>query len=84
MSRVTDLHLYGHRYGKKTRGGAMDQKTSKYLVRPALASCSGRQLLHMEIIRLLAVGCGMLVFSSSMAVQSFWKFAGTGTRCHTH
>ncbi len=27
------------------------------------------------------MACGMLVHSSSMAVQSFWILAGTGTRC---
>ncbi len=31
--------------------------------------------------RPLIVACGMLLHSSSMAVQSFWILAGTGTRC---
>ncbi len=39
-------------------------------------------LLHIELIRLLIVACGMLVHSSSMAVRSCWILAGTGTRCH--
>ncbi len=38
-------------------------------------------LLRIELIRLLVVACGMLVHSSSMAVQSCWILAGTGTRC---
>ena len=31
---------------------------------------------------LLIVACGMLSHSSSMAVQSCWILAGTGTFCH--
>ncbi len=38
-------------------------------------------LLHIELIRLLIVACGMLVHSSSMAVRSCRILAGTGTRC---
>ena len=50
---------------------------SQYLVWPPFAS----HLLHIELIRLLIVACGMLVHSSSMAVRSCWILAGTGTRC---
>ena len=53
------------------------QKTSQYLVRPPFAS----HLLCIELVRLLIVACGMLVHSSSIAVQSFWILAGTGTCC---
>ncbi len=38
-------------------------------------------LLHIELIRLFIVACGMLVHSSSMAVRSCWILARTGTRC---
>ncbi len=55
--------------------------TSQYLVWPPFASCSATHLLHIELIRLLIVACGMLVHSSSMAVWSCWILAGTGTRC---
>ena len=49
------------------RGG---QKTSQYLVWPPFAS----HLLPTALIRLLIVACGMLVHSSSMAVQScYWQ-----------
>ena len=54
------------------------QRTGQYLVRPPFAS----HLLHMELIRLLIVACGMMAHSSSMAVLSCWILAGTGTRCH--
>ncbi len=37
--------------------------------------------LHIELIRLLIVACGMLVHSSSMAVWSCWILAGIGRRC---
>ena len=33
------------------------------------------------LIRLLIVACGRLAHSSSLAVQSRWILAGTGTRC---
>ncbi len=56
-------------------------KTSQYLVWPLFASSSATHVLHIEFIRLLIVACGMLVHSSSMALQSFWILAGTGTRC---
>ncbi|XP_055727755.1 ankyrin repeat and SOCS box protein 5-like isoform X3 [Salvelinus fontinalis] len=36
-----------------------------------------------ELIRLMIVACGMLSYSSAMAVRSCWILAGTGTRCHT-
>ncbi len=58
-----------------------DPKTSHYLVWPPFTSSSATHLLHIELIRLLIVACGMLVHSSSMAVQSCWILAGTGTRC---
>ncbi len=35
-------------------------------------SCSATHLLHIELIRLLIVACGMLVHFSSMAVWSYW------------
>ncbi|XP_071184774.1 vacuolar protein sorting-associated protein 26C isoform X2 [Salvelinus alpinus] len=38
-----------------------------------------RQLLRIEMIRLLIVTCGMLSHYSSMAVRSRWIMAGTGT-----
>ncbi len=42
---------------------------------------SATHLLHIELIRLLIVVCGMLVHSSSMSVWRCWILAGTGTRC---
>ncbi len=48
---------------------------------PPFASRSSTHLLHIELIRLLIMVCGMLVHSSSMAVRSCWILAGTGTRC---
>ncbi len=60
------------------RGGP---KTSQYLVWPPFASRSATHLLRIELIRLFIVACGMLVHSYSMAVQSCWILAGTGTRC---
>ena len=65
---------------KKGRG--VDQTTSGYLVWPPCASCSATHLLHIELIRLLIVACGMLYHSSSMAVWSCWN-TGTGTCCRT-
>ncbi len=59
-------------------------KTSQYLVWLPFASCSATHLLRIELIRLLIVACGMLVHSSSMAVQSYWILAGTGTCCRIH
>ncbi len=56
--------------------------TSQYLVWPPFASRSATHLLHIELIRLLIVVCGMLVHFSSMAVWSCWILAGTGTRGH--
>ncbi len=47
-------------------------KTSQYLVWPPFASSSATHLLHLELIGLLIVACGMLVHSSSMAVRSCW------------
>ena len=44
---------------------------------------AARHLLHIELIRLLIVACGMLSHSSSMAVWSCWILVGTGTRCRT-
>ena len=46
-------------------------------VRPPFAS----HFLHIELIRLLIVACGMLVHSSSMAVWSCWILVGGGTCC---
>ncbi len=63
-------------------GGPGGLKTSQYLVWPPFASRSATHLLHIELIRLLTVVCGMLVHSSSMAVWSCWILAGTGTRGH--
>ncbi len=60
-------------------GGGL--KNSQYLVWPPFASRSATHLLHIELIRLLIVACGMLVHSYSMAVRSCWILAGTGTRC---
>ena len=57
-------------------GGGV-QKTSQYLVWPSLAS----HLLRIELIRLLIVACGMLVHSSSMAVQNWRILTGTGIWC---
>ncbi len=54
---------------------------SQYLVWPPFVSRSATHLLHIELIRLLIVACGMLVHSSLMAVRSCWILAGTGTRC---
>ncbi len=51
------------------------------MVWPPFASRSATHLLHIELIRLLIVACGMLVHSSSMAVQSRWILAETGTHC---
>ncbi len=48
-------------------GGGGGLKTSQYLVWPPFASRSATHLLHIELIRLLIVVCGMLVHSSSMA-----------------
>ncbi len=62
-------------------GGPEGPKTSQYLVWPPFASRSATHLLHIELIRLLIVACGMLIHSSSMAVWSCWILAGTGTRC---
>ena len=47
----------------------MDQKTSQWVMWP-FASCSAPQILHIELIRLLIVACGMSSHSSSMAVRS--------------
>ncbi len=47
----------------------------------SIFSHSATHLLPIELIRLLIVGCGMLVHSSSMAMWSCRILAGTGTRC---
>ncbi len=70
--------IKGH---SKMYGGGLRPKTSQYHVGPPFASRSATHLLRIELIRLLNVACGMLVHSSSMAVQSCWILAGTGTRC---
>jgi hypothetical protein len=44
---------------------------------------TARHLLHIELIRLLIVACGMLSHSSLMAVRNCWILAWTGTHCHT-
>ncbi len=56
-------------------GGGGGPKTSQYLVWPPFASRSATHLLRIELIRLLIVACGMLVHSSSMAVQvaGYWQ-----------
>ena len=56
------------------------QKTSQYLVWPPFSS----HLLHIELITLLIVACGMFIHSSSVVVQSCWTLAGNGTRCCIH
>ncbi len=56
-------------------------KTSQYLVWPPFASRGATHLLRIELNRLLIVAWWMLVHSSSMALQSFWMLAGTGTHC---
>ncbi len=61
------------------RGGG--PKTSQHLVWLPFASYSAAHLLRIELIGLLIVASEMLVHSSSMAVQSCWILAGTGTRC---
>ena len=38
-------------------------------------------LLRVELIRLLIVNCGILSYSSSMAMRSCWILAGNGTCC---
>ncbi len=60
--------------GNRGLGGSKNQSVSG-----ATTIC---HLLRIELIKLLIVACGMLVHSSSMAVQSCWILAGTGTRCH--
>ena len=73
----------GHTY-LKNKGRGVDQETSQYLVGPPFVSCSATQLLRIDLIRLLIVACRMLSHSSSMAVQSCWLLAGTGTCCCIH
>ena len=48
-----------------------------------IQTVSGITTICLMEIRLLIVACGMLSHSSSMAVQSCWILAGTGTRCCT-
>ena len=81
MTGNTDMHLLVTDTLKKGRG--VDQKSSQYLVWPPFASCSATDLLHVKLIRLLIVSCGMLSQSSSMAGLSCCILAGTGTRCRT-
>ena len=40
-------------------------------------------LIRIVLIRMLIVACGMSSHSYSMAAQSCWILAGTGTRCRT-
>ena len=82
MTGNTDMYRLGHRhctFKKKKKIWGVGQKTSQFLVWPP---CRLTHLLHIELIRLLTVACGMLSHSSSMAVRSCWILAGTGTRCH--
>ena len=71
-----------HRYFLKWQSG-VDQKTSQYLVWSPFALYSVTNVLHIELIRLLIVACGMLSHSSSVSVRSCWIKVGTGTRCRT-
>jgi hypothetical protein len=73
MTGNTDMHLLVTDTFKK-RVGARIRKFASYSVTHGLC---------IELIRLLIVACGMLSHSS-MAVQSCWILAGTGTRRHTH
>ncbi len=77
--RLTTIKDHSNMCSFTVLGGG--PKTIQYLVWPPFASRSATHLLHIELIRLLIVGCGMLVHSSSMAVWSCWILAGTGTRC---
>jgi hypothetical protein len=45
-----------------------------------LLSHAAGHLLHIELIRMLIIACGMLSHSSSMALRSCWILGGTGTR----
>lgn len=60
--------------------GGRGPKTSQYLTWPPFALRSPTHLLHMELIRLLIVACGMLIHSSSMVVRSCWILTGSGIR----
>ena len=44
------------------------------------AAGGATHFLRIELIRLLILACRMSSHSSSMAVQSYWILAGTGTR----
>ncbi len=61
-------------------GGVSENQSVSGVLQP-FASLSATHLLHIELIRLLIVACGMLVHSSSMSVRSCWILAGTGTHC---
>ncbi len=52
-----------------------------FFLLPPFASRSATHLLRIELIRLLIVACGMLVHTSTLAVQRCWILEGTGTRC---
>ena len=79
MTGNTDMHLLVTDTFNKKVGVWI--RTSQYLVRPPFVSCSTAHLLHIELIRMLIVACGMVSQSSSMAVRSCWILALTGTRC---
>jgi hypothetical protein len=82
MTEKTDVHLLVIDTFKKV---GVWIRTSQYLVHvPPFTSCSATHLLRTELIRLFTVSCGMLSHSSSIAVQSCWILAGTGTCCSTH
>ena len=82
MTGNTDMHLLVTDTLEK-KVGCVDQKNSQYLVWPLVYNCRATHLLHIELIRLLIVACGLLSHSSSMAVRICWILAGTGTRCRT-
>ena len=69
MTGNTDMHLLVKNTLKiQFKGRGIDQKTSKYLVPHA-----ARNLLRIELIRLLIVASQMLSHSSSMAVAGYWR-----------
>ncbi len=81
-AELKDLRLFLCTQKAYFSGGGGGPKARQYLVWPQFASRSATHLLRIELIRLLIVGRGMLVHSSSMAVRSCWILGGTGTRCH--
>jgi hypothetical protein len=77
-SLIYGFHMTGNT-NKQNRG--VDQKTSQYLLWP-FASCSATHLLHIELIRLLIVACGMLSLSSSNGCVKFLDIGGTWNHAH--